>query len=232
MESKKNISLKCAECECSPASCRTLIFEKCNSCSKKKCCCLGIHKSNKNAFLTFFYYVKTLFAAALGIEILCISAAVIGENIALYSFGYNLQGIAIGYGLDYAAAGFATFMTILGRYDIGNTRIDTCCSVLEQFSSKGFLPNVIWTFKNFGQGFSKIPNLHRQSQIKRILKTSLFILFTAESACIITAETIDLIFYNYSIFLALPLALLAGSFTVVAPEAYKKMKSDSVRSRK
>lgn len=108
--------------------------------------------------------------------------------------------------------------------------IDSCCSVLEQVSNKGFLSNVIWTFKNFGLGFSKIFNLHRQPQLKRILKTSLGILITAESACIITAETIDLIFYNYSIFLAVPLALLAGSFTVVAPEAYKKTKHDPIFS--
>lgn len=39
-------------------------------------------------------------------------------------------------------------------------------------------------------------------------------------------ETIDLIFYNYSIILSVPLALLAGSFTAIAPEAYRKMKYD------
>jgi hypothetical protein len=60
--------------------------------------------------------------------------------------------------------------------------------------------------------------------LKQILRTSFIILVTAESACILTAETIDLIFYKYSIFLSIPLALLAGSFTVVVPEAYKKMK--------
>jgi hypothetical protein len=49
-----------------------------------------------------------------------------------------------------------------------------------------------------------------------------YILVTAESACILTAETVDLIFYQYSILLAVPLALLAGAFTVVAPEAYRR----------
>jgi hypothetical protein len=58
--------------------------------------------------------------------------------------------------------------------------------------------------------------------LKTILKTSLVILITAESVCILTAETVDLIFYKYSIMLSIPLALLAGAFTVVAPEAYKK----------
>jgi hypothetical protein len=30
-----------------------------------------------------------------GIEILCIMAAEIGENIGLYTFGFNLKGIAL-----------------------------------------------------------------------------------------------------------------------------------------
>lgn len=126
MEGIKSDFFKCAECECSPLNCGTLIFDRCYNCSKRKCCCVSIHKSNKNILATFFYHTKSLFAAALGIEILCISAAVIVENIALYAFGYNVQGIIIGYGFGYAAAGFATFMTILGRYDIRNTRIDSC----------------------------------------------------------------------------------------------------------
>ena len=61
--------------------------------------------------------------------------------------------------------------------------------------------------------------------MKSILKTILIILITAESVCILTAETVDLIFYKYSILLSIPLALLAGAFTVVAPEAYRKTKT-------
>ena len=57
-----------------------------------------------------------------------------------------------------------------------------------------------------------------------MLKTSLIILVTAETACIITAETVDLIFYKQAFYLSIPLALFAGAFTVAAPEAYKKMK--------
>jgi hypothetical protein len=34
-----------------------------------------------------------LFPAVLEIEILCIMAAEIGENIGLYTFGFNLSGI-------------------------------------------------------------------------------------------------------------------------------------------
>lgn len=221
-------SLKCAECECSPTQCMELTSDGCINCSKQNCCCLSVHRVNaKHRVVTFLYYIRSLFAAALGIEILCISAAIIGENYAFYFFGYSLEGIVLGYIMGYTAAGLATFMTILGRYDLSNAKIDSCCSVLEQHSIKGFLPNLLTTFRNFGLGFSKLRHLHNQPDLKRILKTSLVILFTAESVCILTAETIDLIFYKHSIFLSIPLALLAGSFTVVAPEAYKKMKSDS-----
>jgi hypothetical protein len=55
------------------------------------------------------------------------------------------------------------------------------------------------------------------------LKTNLIILVTAETACIITAETVDLIFYKQAFYLSISLALLSGAFTVVAPEAYRKM---------
>jgi hypothetical protein len=64
--------------------------------------------------------------------------------------------------------------------------------------------------------------LYKQNNLKTILKTSLVILITAESVCILTAETVDLIFYKYSVLLSIPLALLAGAFTVVVPEAYRK----------
>jgi hypothetical protein len=66
--------------------------------------------------------------------------------------------------------------------------------------------------------------LHKQLNLKYILKTSLFILVTAESACILTAETVDLIFYQYSLLPSVPLALLAGALTVVVPKAYRKLK--------
>ena len=94
--------------------------------------------------------------------------------------------------------------------------------------NKGFLPNLLITFKNFGLGIYKLSSLHRQSNIKRILKTSLIILVTAETACILTAETVDLIFYKQSMLLSIPLALLAGSLAVVLPEAYKKTKKSSL----
>lgn len=222
--------LRCAECQCVQNICKDITLKDCSFCTKDVCCCVEIHKhkkDNQNSVLIFLRKTRTLFAAALGIEILCVSAAVIGENSAFYFAGYNLRGIILGYLTGYAAAGFVTFIAILGRYDLRNPKIDSCCSVLEQHSSKGFLPNLTTTFRNFGLGLWKIPHLHNQPNLRQILKTSLIILVTAESACILTAETIDLIFYKHSILLSVPLALLAGSFTVVAPEAYKKMKRDS-----
>jgi hypothetical protein len=225
--------IKCLECHCVEDDCKNVKFNDCTYCTKEACCCTGLHIDetgiNKQHALLFFGHVRTFFAAALGIEILCISAAVIGENGALYFFGYNLQGIVFGYVMGYAAAGFATFMTILGRYNL-NAKIDSCCSVLEQQSNKGFIANLIITFKNFGLGISKLFSLRRQSNIKHILKTSLIILFTAETVCILTAETVDLVFYNYSLLLSIPLALLAGTLAVVSQEAYKKMKMQSVRA--
>jgi len=96
--------------------------------------------------------------------------------------------------------------------------------VLEQDNNKDFVSNVAITFKNFGLGLRKLKEIPKQPNLGEILKTSLLILVTAETACIITAETLDFIFYKQAFYLSIPLALLAGAFTVVAPKAYKKMK--------
>jgi hypothetical protein len=182
--------------------------------------------TNGKSIYEFFRHVKSLYAAALGIEILCIAAAEIGENSGLYILGFNHIGIPIAYAMGYGFATFTTFVTILGRYKYGSgDSIDSCCSVLEeQHANKGFLSNIITTFKNFGLGLRKINELPKQPNLRDILKMSLSILITAETACIITAETVDLIFYKQAIYLSIPLALVAGAFTVVAPEAYRKMK--------
>ena len=215
---------KCSECDCISELCENVDSRQCIRCTKKTCCCNAIHKRDKKNFiLTFFHYTKTLFAAALGIEILCITAAEIGENSAFYFFGYHLHGIVLGYIAGYGLAAFTTFMTILGRYNFDD-KIDSCCSILDQQSNKGFIPNLLTTLKNFGLGVTKIPHLYDQPNLKQILKTSIVILITAESCCILIAETIDLIFYRQSIFLSVVLALIGGSFVVVAPEAYRKTK--------
>lgn len=164
----------------------------------------------------FFRNSKELFAAALGIEILCIASAEVGENLGLYAFGFNPVGIAAAYAAGYALAGFTTFLTILGRGNHGS-----CCSVLEHESS-GFLSGLKGTLTDFASGIRKIAVLHKQPNLKGLLKSSLIILVTAESACIITAETVDLLLYQYSVLLSIPLALIAGAFAIVVPQAVKK----------
>jgi hypothetical protein len=234
--------LVCAECQCAPEECSKTSqnITRCKTCIKPVCCCVDFHydlsnnatpsdnyltfKTRLSSISSFFSYAKGIYAAALGIEILCIAAAEIGENAGLYLYGLNPLGIAIAYIMGYALAGFTTFVTILGRYNYGshNQNMCSCCSVLEQDSQKGFISNLKTTFKNFAVGIKKLPYLYNQNNLKTILKTSLVILITAESVCILIAETVDLIFYKYSILLSIPLALLAGAFTVVVPEAYRK----------
>jgi hypothetical protein len=102
-----------------------------------------------------------------------------------------------------------------------------CCSVLEQNARKGFVPNLKGTMWDFATGADRLWCLHRQPNLKTILKSSVVILVTAESACILTAETVDLLLYQYSLLLSVPLALLAGAFTVMAPEAYRKIRARS-----
>jgi hypothetical protein len=126
--------------------------------------------------------------------------------------------------MGYGLASFTTFATILGRYKYGSdSKIDSCCSVLEQDESKSFVSNLFITFKNFGLGLKKIKDLPKQPNLREILKSTITILITAETACIITAETVDVIFYRHALYLSIPLALLAGAFTVVMPEAYRMM---------
>jgi hypothetical protein len=237
------MSLRCAECQCAPQECiqEDIGNSMCRNCTKDICCCLNIHQrlrysinqfsrsrpSSTFSVSRFLAHVKGFYAAALGIEILCIGAAELGENTGLYMFGFNPIGILIAYVMGYALAGFTTFVTILGRYNFSSDHICSCCSVLEQDSRKGFLTNLKTTFGNFAVGFKKLPYLYKQPNLKMILKTSIVILITAESACILTAETVGVFFYTYSIFLSVPLALFAGALTVVVPEAYRKVKSDN-----
>ena len=107
----------------------------------------------------------------------------------------------------------------------------SCCSVLDQ-GSNGFVATLLMTFKNCGIGIRKMTQLYKQPNLKTILWTSIIILVTAETACILTAETIDLIFYRHSLFISIPLSLLAGAFAVVVPEAYKKTNLESNRNFK
>jgi hypothetical protein len=246
--------MKCAECLCAPSECIVIDRKepsRCKHCIKNICCCIDIHlkregeiiapNEHDQSFLSainqFFRNAKTLYPMALGIEILCIASAELGENTGLFLFGdRNPLGTAIAYAMGYGLASFTTFATILGRYNYGSDGkgMCSCCSILEQQTeNNGFIPALKTSFKNFVEGIRKMPQLHKQPNLTTILKTSLIILVTAETACILTAETVDLLLYK-SIFLSIPLALFAGAFTVVAPEAYKKnkkMKNDIINNK-
>ena len=144
----------CYECKCSLGDCNNNVLLnndiRYRNCIKEICCCITIHKyklkktslssnlTHKSKTRLFFASTKSMYSAALGIEILCIMAAEIGENIGLYTFGFNLIGITLAYIIRYALAGFTTFMTILGRYSFSscsnNIKIEDCCSILEQLS--------------------------------------------------------------------------------------------------
>lgn len=84
--------------------------------------------------------------------------------------------------------------------------------------------NVTGQFRNFAVGLGRLQSLYTQPSLRSILKTSILILITAESVYIITAETVDFIFYRYSILLSFSLSLFVGAFNVVAPESYRKLK--------
>ena len=95
-------------------------------------------------------------------------------------------------------------------------------------SKEGFISNLTTTFRNFADGIKKMPQLYKQPDLKSILKTSLYILVTAESICILTAQTVDLVFYQYSLLLSVPLALLAGAFTEVAQKLIENIERTKI----
>jgi hypothetical protein len=193
---------------------------ECSVCTKDVCCCIP---RKGHPIYRFFQNASKLYATALAIEVLCICAAELGENSSFIIFGYRTAiGITLGYILGYGLSAFTTFATILGRSTYSE-KMCSCCSVLEQ-GSNSFGSTLLMTFKNCWIGVKKMTQLYKQPNLKTILWASIIILVTAETACILTAETIDLIFYRHSLFISIPLSLLAGAFTVVVPEAYKKTK--------
>lgn len=212
------MSLKCANCMCIPELCNKMELSECDLCLKDDCCCIEIHLKQRQR-VRFFSNVKNLYASALGIEILCILSAEIGQNSSFFIFGFKTPfAIVMSYALGYGLAGFTTFVTILGRYNLDRV-VDGCCSVLED-EHGGFVSNIKTTFRNFATGVKKIPQLHKSPDFKQIIKTSLYVLVTAESACILTAETVNLAFFRHALWLSIPLSLLAGAFAITAIEAY------------
>src|SRR5215211_9327286 len=117
------MELRCAECQCAPQECIQQDGDQlqCKNCTKSICCCMRFYNQPRrkgkqsSSLIRYLRHVKDLYTAALGIEILCIAAAEVGENTGLYLFGFNLVGIPIAYAMGYGLAGFTTFATILGR---------------------------------------------------------------------------------------------------------------------
>jgi len=100
--------MKCTECQCAPLDCRD--FE-CSVCTKEVCCCVS---PKQHSIYKFFKSVRTLYATELAIEILCITAAEMGQNSSFILFGYRTAvGITVGYTFGYGLAAFTTFATIL-----------------------------------------------------------------------------------------------------------------------
>src|SRR5919199_6035225 len=129
-----NDSQRCQNCTKETCCCLIIHFTTATNLSvmDDDCCSQGICKNNSNNVTAdlraknkepiheFSRHVKSLYAAALGIEILCIAAAEIGENTGLYVLGFNHIGIPFAYAMGYLLATFTTFVTILGRYRYGS----------------------------------------------------------------------------------------------------------------
>jgi hypothetical protein len=217
--------MKCVDCLCVPELCRKVRLEDCKVCIKDDCCCIEIHlkEGEKSFTATFFLNTKNMYASALGIEILCILSAEIGQNSSFFIFGFKTPfAITMSYVLGYGLAGFTTFATILGRYNLDQV-VDGCCSALED-EHNGFVSNIKTTFKNFVIGIKKIPELHKSPDFKQMVKTTLYVLITGESVCILTAETVNLAFFRHALWLSIPLSLFAGALAITMLEAYKRSK--------
>ena len=109
-------NIVCSECKCSINNCNNndeFLNNriKCKNCIKEICCCITIHTNTlrkkylslspnlslKSKSTLFFNITKNLLPVALGIEILCIMAAEIGEKYwtlhIWFQFNRNCIGI-------------------------------------------------------------------------------------------------------------------------------------------
>ena len=91
-------------------------------------------------------------------------------------------------------------------------------------SNTGFGAGIKQTFVNFAVGLTMMTRLHRKNNAGRAIRASLIVLLSAESGCIIAAATVDIILYQYSVFLSIPSALAAGTLTVASIAAYRSVK--------
>lgn len=158
-----------------------------------------------------------MLSTALGIELLCITSASLGEYIGFFLFGnVSSFSIAAAYVSGYCTAGTVTIITIIGRKRVDHEILDCdCSSLLKNNSSSGFLPNLISTLTDFIRGIKKLPQIPRESEFKTLIKTSIFVLITAESFCILSAETVGLVLNNYTVLVSFPVSLFIGALAIV-----------------
>src|SRR5690349_12098286 len=208
----------CADCKCTEDS-------KCTICPTGTCCCVSTQSEKSPSFLNL---VKNSYPSAVGIIVLCILSSQIGQAISFVLFGYNdLFGVIMSYSLGYGLASLTTFCTILGRYNQKHG-LGGCCSALEQGSNIGFISNLKITFQNCWIGIKSLSHLMELPNAKNIIKTSIYILITAESACILTAETVNLAFFRHAMWLSMPLGLFAAAFVVTIIETYKMTRKNKI----
>lgn len=202
----------CTDCKCTEDS-------MCEICPTGTCCCITAPKIKKSTF--FFNQVKRSYPSAVGIIVLCILSSQVGQGVSFVLFGYHdLFGILMSYSLGYGLASLTTFCTIMGRYN-SKQGLGACCSALEQGRNVSLVSNLKNTFRSCWIGIKMIPHLYELPNLKYVIKTSLYILVTAESACILTAETVNLAFFRQAMWLSMPLGLFAAAFVVTVIETYK-----------
>jgi hypothetical protein len=198
-------------------------------------------KSRKRDSATrrFLRETRRMFPSAFGIEVLCVASAEIGGLVALSTYGFNAFGITMAYVMAYALAGFATFLSILGRTRTTSTGhqhdslVSGCAGFADHesgHSTMGFASALKQTFVDIGAGLNILPRLHELPNSGRIVRASLLVLLSAESGCIIAAATVDVMLYQYSAFLSIPIALSAGTLTVAFLAAYRSAKRRTMES--
>ncbi len=185
------------------------------------CCCATTSELKK---ISFASQVKKSYPSAVGIIVLCILSSQAGQSISFLLFGYHdLFGIVTSYALGYGIASLATFCTIIGKYNPDHA-IGGCCSALEQGSSFGFVANLKNTFRDCWKGIRIVPHLKELPNARGVIKTSIYVLITAESACILTAETVNLAFFRHAMWLSMPLGLFSAALVVTIIETWKLRK--------
>jgi len=180
-----------------------------------------------NEMKSKFGRIKSMFLTAIGLEILCFTSAGVGESIGLLFFGYSTFGITMGYLCGFGLAGFLTLITIIGRTAKSGTS-GSCC--LGHDTAKGLIDALKLTVGDFVQGIRVVLGKRDMRQWRVTLINSIRILITAESCCIVTAETIDLIFYRYSQMISIPLGIIAGATSILAINLLKNYHSKKKNS--